>query len=131
MMKLRKAKKSPSFEREYNLKYLGLIGYTFHSADIDRAIELGNTYDPSLISPDTQKVLGIDSGFGSSAFGIVLLEFINGQIQVKLAEEYGQVRYEDAVSKIKNILKEMNSGVLIKNHWSLSRYMSMLLLLNV
>ena len=104
-----KAKMSPSFEREYNLKYLGLIGNTFHTADIDRAIQLGNTYDPDLISQDTQKVLGIDSGFGSSAFGIVLLEFINGQIHVKLAEEIEHVRYEDAVSKIKSILTRMNN----------------------
>lgn len=28
-----KAKKSPSFGREYDLQYLGLIGNTFHSAD--------------------------------------------------------------------------------------------------
>ena len=87
---------------------LGLIGNTFHTADIDRAIQLGNTYDPDLISQDTQKVLGIDSGFGSSAFGIVLLEFINGQIHVKLAEEIEHVRYEDAVIKIKSILTRMN-----------------------
>ena len=32
---IEKAKQSPSFEREYNLKYLGLIGNTFHT----RAIE--------------------------------------------------------------------------------------------
>ena len=105
---IEKAMASPSFEREYNLKYLGLIGNTFHTKDIDRAIQLGNTYDPDIVSMDTQKVLGIDSGFGSSAFGLVLLEFINGQIQVKIAEEYEHVRYEDAVTKIKNILKRMN-----------------------
>ncbi len=29
------AKASPSFEREYNLKYLGLIGNVFHTKDID------------------------------------------------------------------------------------------------
>ena len=52
--------------------------------------------------------MGIDSGFGTLAFGIVLLEFINGQIHVKLAEEYEHVRYEDAVSKIKTILRRMN-----------------------
>jgi hypothetical protein len=33
-----KAKQSPSFEREYNLKYLGLIGNVFHTADMERAI---------------------------------------------------------------------------------------------
>jgi hypothetical protein len=88
---IEKAKKSPSFEREYNLKYLGLIGNTFHQKDIDRAIELGDSYNPDLVSiGQSEFVLGIDSGFGSSAFGICLLEFINGQIHVKLAEEYEQ-----------------------------------------
>ena len=105
---IEKAKASPSFEREYNLNYLGLIGNSFSQRDIDRAVLLGDHYDPSIISMDTQKVMGIDTGFGSSAFGIVLLEFINGQIQVKIAEEYEQVRYEDAVSKIKSFLTRMN-----------------------
>ena len=35
------AKASPSFEREYNLKYLGLIGNVFHFKDIEAAIENG------------------------------------------------------------------------------------------
>jgi hypothetical protein len=35
------AKRSPSFEREYNLKYLGLIGNVFRTKDIDAAIEGG------------------------------------------------------------------------------------------
>src|SRR5919106_6437927 len=35
------AKASPSFEREYNLKYLGLIGNVFHTKDIEAAIEKG------------------------------------------------------------------------------------------
>ena len=38
---INKAKKSPSFGREYDLQYLGLIGNTFHTADIERAIMLG------------------------------------------------------------------------------------------
>jgi hypothetical protein len=32
---IEKAKKSPSFGREYDLQYLGLIGNTFHTADIE------------------------------------------------------------------------------------------------
>ena len=32
---IEKAKISPSFEREYNLKYLGGIGNIFHTKDID------------------------------------------------------------------------------------------------
>jgi hypothetical protein len=34
------AKASPSFEREYNLKYLGLIGNVFHTEDIEAAAKL-------------------------------------------------------------------------------------------
>ena len=36
-----KARRSPSFAREYDIQYLGLIGNTFHTKDIDRAVELG------------------------------------------------------------------------------------------
>ena len=35
---IEKAKASPSFEREYNLKYLGKIGNVFHTLDIEAAI---------------------------------------------------------------------------------------------
>jgi hypothetical protein len=38
-----KAKASPSFEREYNLKYLGGIGNVFHTKDNDAAIERGKS----------------------------------------------------------------------------------------
>lgn len=35
---IEKAKRSPSFEREYNLKYLGKVGNVFHTQDIEAAI---------------------------------------------------------------------------------------------
>ena len=66
------AKQSPSFEREYNLKYLGLIGNVFHTKDIEAAIEKGRTFKESL-NTYTQKYVGLDPGFGSSNFGLVSL----------------------------------------------------------
>ena len=71
-----KAKKSPSFGREYDLQYLGLIGNTFHTADIERAIELGKKY--KITNKYAQKAMGIDPGFGSSPFGIVIIQFSDG-----------------------------------------------------
>ena len=44
---IEKAKNSPSFEREYNLKYLGRIGNVFNTREIELAIEKGNNYDPA------------------------------------------------------------------------------------
>jgi hypothetical protein len=67
-----KAKASPSFEREYNLKYLGLIGKVFHTKDIEAAIQKGTGYSPDEINSFSQKSMGIDPAFGSSVFGIVI-----------------------------------------------------------
>jgi hypothetical protein len=64
-----KANASPSFEREYNLKYLGLIGNVFHTKDIEAAIQKGTGYNPDQINDYAQKSMGIDPAFGSSAFG--------------------------------------------------------------
>ena len=47
---IEKAKASPSFEREANLKYLCLIGNVFHTEDINSAIEKGKKYSPDVIN---------------------------------------------------------------------------------
>ena len=73
---IEKAKQSPSFEREYNLKYLGRIGNVFHTKDIESAIEKGRKYNPDAFSPYyfTSRSMGIDPAYGSSAFGIVVTQ---------------------------------------------------------
>jgi hypothetical protein len=85
------AKQSPSFEREYNLKYLGLIGNVFHTKDIEAAMERGRNLRllrESSNNSYTQKSVGLDPGFGSSAFGVCITELIDGQVNVLHAEEY-------------------------------------------
>jgi hypothetical protein len=52
---------SPSFEREYNLQYLGGIGNVFHTKDIDAAIEKGNLNDPETLNVYSQKMHGYRS----------------------------------------------------------------------
>ena len=102
---IEKKKLEPEFEREYNLRYLGKIGSVFSQKDIDRAIELGDSYTPDLVVMDSQFSLGLDSGFGSSSFSLVLVEMFDKKIFVKMAEEHPHVRYEDICSKIKSILQ--------------------------
>jgi hypothetical protein len=66
------------FGREYNLKYLGGIGNVFDPADIDAAI--ANEYDiieyyldyVATNPPLIQGVMGLDPGWGTSSFGIVI-----------------------------------------------------------
>jgi hypothetical protein len=92
-----KAKQSPSFEREYNLKYLGLIGNVFHTADIDRAIGKG-IYNPDIVNTYVQKSIGLDPGFGSSPLGVVITEWVNNQIQILHAEEYERPEFNDMIN---------------------------------
>ena len=105
-----KAKKSPSFGREYDLQYLGLIANTFHTADIERAITLGKKYrTPNKYA---QQSMGIDPGFGSSPFGIVIVQFSDGVLQVLYADEFERPRYEDMINKVADLYQEFTN---IKN----------------
>ena len=99
---------SPSFKREYDLQYLGLIGNRFHTKDIDRAVEFGRHYNPDTVIVEAQKVMGIDSGWGSSAFGLVLLQVANSRIEILLAEEYERPRFEDISSLVIDMIHGLN-----------------------
>lgn len=96
---IEKAMKSPSFEREYNLKYLGIFGNVFHTQDIESAICQYNPADLMIFSP-LHASMGVDCGFGSSAFGIVVTRFIDQKIQVVFADEYERPDYNTMLEKI-------------------------------
>jgi hypothetical protein len=100
-----KAKASPSFEREYNLKYLGLIGTVFHTKDIEAAIQKGMGYNPSEINDFSQKSMGIDPAFGSSAFGIVITQRADNQIQIMHAEEYQRPDFNQMLSTVWDLFR--------------------------
>jgi len=101
-------KLEPDFPREYDLQYLGIIGNTFHVKDIERCLELGKHYDPNRIVVNAKHILGLDPSWGSSAFGIVLLQVTDGQIQVMMAEEEERPRFEDIINTIMDIVRGLN-----------------------
>ena len=89
---IEKAKTSPSFEREYNLKYLGLIGNVFHTLDIEASIctqqegqEMMNWSTSMMIG----RSMGIDVAWGdTSKFAIVISQFRNRKVEVFYAESF-------------------------------------------
>jgi hypothetical protein len=106
---IEKAKQSPSFEREYNLKYLGKIGNVFHTKDIEAAIEKGRKYDPDNFNPYysfTSRSMGIDPAYGSSAFGIVVTEYVDGIVQIMHAEEYHRPDYNEMLSVVYGLISK-------------------------
>jgi hypothetical protein len=95
---IQQAKQSPSFEPEYNLKYLGLIGNVFHVKDIESAIEKGrNIRNSPLNNSYTQKSVGLDPAFGSSNFGVCMTELVDGQVNIVHAEEYARPDFNQMI----------------------------------
>jgi hypothetical protein len=105
---IEKTKQSPSFEREYNLKYSGKIGNVFHTVDIEAAIEKGRKYDPDVIGSSyfTSKSMSIDPAYGSSAFGIVVTQWVDNHIQILHAEEYHRPDYNEMLSLVYGLISK-------------------------
>jgi hypothetical protein len=83
---IEKAKTSPSFEREYNLRYAFDIGNVLTEQLIQRCLDI--KYSPDHVVYECPKAIGIDPSYGSSKFAIVVTQFMDGRIQVLYAEEF-------------------------------------------
>lgn len=98
-----KARGSPSFEREYNLKYIGQQGNVFSYESIQKAIEFGLQLEglrKGNIALDTRKSMGIDAGFGSSKFDIVVTQAFSGRAEVLFADEFERPDFVEMIQKI-------------------------------
>jgi hypothetical protein len=97
-----KARESPSFPREYEGQYIGQQGDVFGQPSIQQMIDQGvelhekHGFRIDQIRQDTLKIMGIDAGWGSSKFGIVIVQVVphnrhtglQETIQVVYAQEH-------------------------------------------
>lgn len=83
---IERAKQSPSFEREYNLRYAFGIGNVLTEQLIQRCLDI--KYDPNHVVWECPKAIGVDAGYGSSKFGICATQYMDSRIQVIYAEEF-------------------------------------------
>ena len=81
---IRKAKESPSFEREYNLKYYGLIGNTFPPSLVERCMELGD--ENSGINTLAYHPCGVDFGFSDAKTVICVGEWDNEKKMLRVVK---------------------------------------------
>jgi hypothetical protein len=107
---IEQARQSPSFPREYECRYLGLLGNCFRPKDIEYAVNvMGVKYNPDIINRETAKSIGCDPAWGgSSKFGLVVTELTSGEegINVLLAEEYGdRPSHEDMLQRVLHIIE--------------------------
>ena len=96
-----RARTSPSFEREYNLKYLGSIGNLIPYPDVDASIE---EYDLSMESMwNFASWIGIDPAFSSSQFGIV--QWRDDKLNVVYTELLDKPLYTNALNLIRQLIE--------------------------
>ena len=101
---IEQAKASPSFEREYNLKYLGRVGNVFHILDIEAAIctqKEGQEMTDWSTSEMIGRSMGIDVAWGNtSKFAIVITQYRNNKVEVFSAESFEQPQMNEIIDDI-------------------------------
>jgi|SRR5215207_4005650 len=108
---IEKAKQSPSFDREYDLKYLGKVGNLYSQLSIQNAIERGRGYDIDSINILTEKYMTIDPAFSSSKFAILVAEWNRSlrQIRILYSKELDHPSYEEAIDHVFRVRKQMGN----------------------
>jgi len=101
---IEKAKASPSFPREYELKYQGLIGNVFNTSSIQKATF--DSYFPGVFKQNVKTSVGVDAGFGSSKFGIVVTQLFDQKIHVMFADEFERPNFVDMINKVWQLKQE-------------------------
>jgi hypothetical protein len=76
--------------------------------DIDAALEKGRNYDPEVVNQYALKSMGIDPAWGSSAFGIVVTQWVDEHIQILHAEEYQKPDYNEMLNVVSKLIKKYN-----------------------
>jgi hypothetical protein len=56
-------------------------------------------YDPDNVNPMTWISMGIDPAWGSSEFGIVITQLVDGKVQVLYAQEFEKPDYNEMLQK--------------------------------
>jgi hypothetical protein len=76
------------------------------AAPFNFAIEKGMKYNPDVIIPFSSKSMGIDPAWGSSAFGIVVTQFVDGIVQILHTEEYHRPDYNEMLSTVYGLISK-------------------------
>lgn len=109
---IQKAKESPSFEREYNLKYGYGTGDIFPYELVDQCV---CKYDLALAGG--QKVLAVDPGYGSSKFALLGAELLDdGIIYVKEAHQYDRPSPSGILTIVSIIAKRYEAVIVDGSH---------------
>lgn len=78
------------FPQYFEAEFIAVGGNVLTLEDIERAEKIGKTVDYTKNVRKAPKSMGIDPGFGSSKFGIVITQMWNGRVEVIYSQEFGE-----------------------------------------
>ena len=97
--------RSPSFEQEYNCKYLGGIGNLFNIQEVDNCIQSYPLDDTINTSSYYQRWIGIDPGWGKdSTFAIIVIQWKDNKAQIVYHFSAKNPLYEDMIRQINRLI---------------------------
>jgi hypothetical protein len=102
-------KLSPSFDREYCLKFLGGIGNVFPMQDIEACIQ---TYDLSpevTTSTSFPRWIGIDPGYSPSQFGICVVQWNDDALSVVYTASLEKPLYTETLTLIRQLVQRYHA----------------------
>jgi phage terminase large subunit len=112
---IEQAKKSPDFAREYAGAYLGTVGNVFSPQSIENCQKI--EYNPDRIIPNCRVSVGVDPAFGNSNFAIVVNRYVDGKIQVVIAEEYSRPDFQPMLDRIWEIKQQIVISAICNTKW--------------
>ena len=92
------AKRTPEFGREMECHYIGAVGNIFSQSSIELCQKW--PYDVGLFKQNVKTSCGVDAGFGSSKFAIVITQLFDNRIHVMFAEEYDRPNFNEMIAKV-------------------------------
>jgi hypothetical protein len=111
---IEKARKTPEFGREFELKYLGRQGNVLSTIAVDRCISTGATLAKTAPLDDwnipTKYVMSVDIGWGSVT-AIMVSRFVNGKVQIIYSREFTRALPADIIDEIWRLKRKCNGNL--------------------
>ena len=101
-----KASEARSFAREYLGEWGKNVGDIFNAESLENICSKEYPIHPADDSYD--RIAAVDPGYGSSQYGLVLMEKSGGKYTVIFATSYERIGYLDAIAKVDQYCKEFN-----------------------
>lgn len=113
---LEKASQARSYQREYLGVWGKNVGDIFSPEGIDLCC--ATEYEWIVNDDSNDRVIGIDPGFGSSEFGICIMQKRKGKKSVIYAEAFERASYIDIINKIRMLSEKFRTKrIFVDSSW--------------